>query len=286
VDVVHTRNAEAFFYGVLGAKLAGVRRVVHSEHGRVLPDTPRRMAAQRFLLRFVDAAFAVSAQLRRDLVTHLGISNGRFEVIYNGVDVARGVHADRASARRSLGATGDELVVGAVGRLVPVKNYGLLVRAFARVAASTRRPVRLVLLGEGPERAALQAAAAASGIAARTALLGHRDDVADLLAGLDVFVLPSVSEGLSNTLLEAMAAGVPVVASDVGGNREIVEDGRTGLLFASGEEAGLVERLTALVEDPAIRERLASAGRERVVSEFSIGAMIRNYEALYERVAR
>ena len=285
-DVVHTRNAEAFFYGVLAAKLAGVRRVVHSEHGRVLPDTRRRMAAQRLLLRFTDAAFAVSEQLRRDLVSHLGVCEGRFEVIYNGVDVARVARADRASARRALGAAADELVVGSVGRLVPVKNYGLLVRAFARVAGATARPMRLVLIGDGPERASLAAAAEAHGVAARTALLGHREDVAELLVGLDAFVLPSVSEGMSNTLLEAMAAGVPVVASDVGGNREIVADGRSGLLFASGDEAQLAAHLRGLLEDPGRRAQLGSAGHDRVVREFSMNAMIRNYEALYERVAR
>lgn len=285
-DLVHTRNAEAFFYGLLAAKLAGVRRVVHSEHGRALPDTPRRMAAQRFLLRFTDAAFAVSQQLRRDLMTHLGVPGDRFEVIHNGVDVTRIARADRASARGVLGAAEGEIVVGSVGRLVPVKNYELLLRAFGRVAAAASTSLRLVLVGDGSERARLESVAAACGIGPRTAFLGHRDDVADLFAGLDVFVLPSLSEGMSNTMLEAMAAGVPVVASDVGGNREIVEDGRSGLLFASRDEAGLAERLKRLVEDPACRARLGEAGRDRVALEFSMGAMIRGYEALYDRVAR
>jgi sugar transferase (PEP-CTERM/EpsH1 system associated) len=285
-DVVHTRNAEAFFYGVLGARLAGVRRVIHSEHGRVLPDTPRRMAAQRLLLRFTDAAFAVSEQLRRDLTAHLGVPKGRFEVIYNGVDVTRLAGADRAAARRALGAADGELVIGSVGRLVPVKNYELLLRAFGRVEAATRAPMRLVLVGDGPERASLQRTAAAAGIAPRTTLLGHREDVADLWVGLDVFVLPSLSEGMSNTLLEAMAAGVPVVASEVGGNGEIVEDGRSGLLFASGDEPGLADRLTGLLEGPARRAELGRAGQDRVAREFTMSAMIRKYEALYERVAR
>lgn len=284
-EVVHTRNAEAFFYGVLGAKLAGVRRVVHSEHGRVLPDTPRRMLAQRVLLRLTDAAFAVSEQLRRDLVAHLGVPERRFEVIYNGVDSTRIMRADRGVARRALGAGGDDLVIGSVGRLVSVKNYELLLRAFARVAASRAR-VRLLLVGEGPERGRLERAAAEAGIASRTELLGHREDVADLLVGLDVFVLPSVSEGMSNTLLEAMAAGVPVVASDVGGNPEIVEDGRSGLLFPSRDEAALAARLARLLDDPSARDELGRAGRERVAREFSMGAMIDRYEALYERIAR
>lgn len=284
-DVVHTRNAEAFFYGVLGAKLAGVRAIIHSEHGRVLPDSARRMVVQRWLLRLTDAAFSVSEQLRRDLVTHLRVPPGLFEVIYNGVDVTRIAAADRTAARRALGAPEGEIVIGTVGRLVPVKNYELLVRAFGRLASPSGRPTRLVFIGEGPERAKLEAAAAASGVAARTILLGHREDVADLLVGLDVFVLPSLSEGMSNTLLEAMAAGVPVVASDVGGNGEIVRDGETGLLFASGDEGGLAAHLETLVADPARRAGMGRTGYERVMREFSMAAMIRKYEALYERVA-
>ncbi|HEX4405714.1 MAG TPA: glycosyltransferase [Polyangia bacterium] len=281
-DVVHTRNAEAFFYGCLGARLAGVRAVVHSEHGRVLPDSPRRMAAQRWLLHATNAAFSVSRQLRADLITHLRVSEGRFEVIYNGVDVTRIAAADRDGARRALGAADGEIVIGSVGRLVSVKNYELLLRAFSRVSA----PGRLVLIGDGPERAKLESLAAASGVADRTTFLGHREDVAELMVGLDVFVLPSRSEGMSNTLLEAMAAAVPTIASDVGGNREIVEDGRSGLLFRSEDDAGLLDRLSRLVGDRERRAELGRAGRERVTRDFSMDAMIGKYEALYERVAR
>jgi glycosyltransferase involved in cell wall biosynthesis len=228
----------------------------------------------------------VSEQLRRDLVTHLRVSERRFDVIYNGVDTSRVGAADRGAARAALGAGPAEIVVGSVGRLVPVKNYELLVRAFGRVAGSRRTPLRLVLVGDGPERAALARAAVAAGVDRTTAFLGHREDVADLLVGFDVFVLPSISEGLSNTLLEAMAARVPVVASDVGGNREIVQEGRSGVLFASRDEAGLAERLAQIVDDPGLRAELGRAGRERVERRFSMGAMIESYEALYERVAR
>lgn len=280
-DIVHTRNAEAFFYGFLGAKLARRPALIHSEHGRVLPDSRRRMTVQRWFLGFTDAAFSVSEQLRRDLVKHLRVPEGRFDVVYNGVDVARLAGADRAQARRALGVADDEIVIGSVGRLVSVKNYALLLRAFGRVTG----PTRLVLIGDGPERAGLDALAATTGIAARTSLLGHREDVAALLVGLDVFVLPSLSEGLSNTVLEAMAAGVPTVASRVGGNGELIQDGFCGLLFESQDEEGLADRLIQLVRDPERRAALGRAGQERVMREFSMEAMLRKYEALYERVA-
>lgn len=280
-DVVHTRNAEAFFYGFLGAKLARGPSLIHSEHGRVLPDSCRRMTAQRWLLAFTDGAFSVSDRLRHDLVHHLRVPERRFEVIYNGVDMGRIASADRPSARQALGVGDEEIVIGSVGRLVPVKNYALLMRAFSRIAGS----VRLVLIGEGPERASLEALAASTGIAARTHLLGHREDVARLLVGLDIFVLPSLSEGMSNTALEAMAAGVPTIASDVGGNGEIIQDGVSGLLFESENEQELTERLVCLIGNPEHRARLGRAAQERVMHEFSMGAMIRKYEDLYARVA-
>ena len=282
-DIVHTRNAESFYYGFVAAKLAGVRALVHSEHGRILPDTPRRMHVQRWMLRFTNASFAVSEQLRRDMVQHVGVSPRRMEVIYNGVDVERFEQLKRSEARKLLGAADGEIMIGSVGRLVAVKNYELLVRAYGRLAATG---TRLVFIGEGQERPKLEAAAAACGASARVVLLGHREDVAHLLPGLDIFVLPSLSEGMSNTLLEAMAAGVAVVASDVGGNGEIIVDKETGLLFASGDEAGLHDRLATLLADPGRRAQLAQAGKSRAIGTFSMGAMVRGYESLYERVVR
>ena len=279
-DVVHTRNAEAFFYGFLGAKLARVPALIHSEHGRVLPDSPRRMTVQRWLLNFTDGAFSVSDQLRRDLVHHLRVPERRFEVIYNGVDVARIAGADRMRARRALGVNDHDIVIGSVGRLVSVKNYALLLRAFSHIA----EPAHLVLIGDGPERASLEALATAHGNAARTHLLGHREDVAELLVGLDIFVLPSLSEGMSNTMLEAMAAGVPTVASRVGGNSEIIQDQENGLLFESENERALTDLLVNLIAAPEHRAQLGRAGQERVMHEFSMRAMIQKYEALYERV--
>lgn len=276
VDIVHTRNVTAFFYGLVAARLAGVPAVVHSEHGRTFPERPRRAMAQRLMLRGTDAAFAVSAQLRADLVRELGVDRERFEVIHNGVDVtafcAAGPHVPSPRT----------MCIGSVGRLVPVKNYSLLLQAFARLPLSL--PCRLVLVGDGSERAALSKLATELGILDRVEFAGHRDDVAQLLRAMDIFVLPSLSEGLSNTLLEAMAAGVPVIASDVGGNREIVESEDSGLLFRCGDIEHAAAQLLRLVENATFRRSLGQAGAARVRKEFSIEAMIRRYENLYRRV--
>jgi len=286
--IVHTRNAEPFFYGFAGAKLARAQALVHSEHGRKFDDRPSRFAVQRWMSRHTDAIFAVSGQLKDDLVKHIGMPEASVEVLHNGVDLSRFNVAERATTHASTrdtlrlewGVPDGRLVVGSVGRLAAVKNYGLLVRA----VASSGLDVHLVLAGEGPERAALTALAESLGIASRVHLLGHCNDVDRVLGAFDVFVLPSFSEGMSNTLLEAMAAGVPPVASAVGGNGEIVRDGVDGRLFASDDEAGLAACLVALCRDDALRTRLAAAARERVHSAFDIRSMIERYEQLYERV--
>jgi sugar transferase (PEP-CTERM/EpsH1 system associated) len=279
VDIVHTRNAEAFFYGFLAGRLAGVPAVVHSEHGRVFPEKPWRALAQRLLLRHVDAAFAVSEQLRSDLVSGLHVPADRFEVLYNGVDIQR---FQREPAHRFRHDVARGLVIGSVGRLVAVKNYGLLLRAMARLPHAPS--CRLILIGDGPERSALTQLATQLGLEDRVEFSGHREDVPHLLAELDIFVLPSLSEGLSNTLLEAMAAGLPVLASDVGGNRELIESERTGVLFPSGDDAALAAQLARLLGSAELRARLGNAAALRARSEFSMEAMLARYASLYRRV--
>lgn len=290
--IVHTRNAEPFFYGFAGAKLARTQALVHSEHGRKFDDRQARFVVQRWMSRHTDAIFAVSDQLKADLVQHIGLSASAIEVLHNGVDLSRFAVADgqyvhaagrdteRDALRRAWGVPDGALVVGSVGRLVAVKNFGLLLRA----VASGGLDVHLVLAGEGPEREALTTLGASLGIASRLHLLGHSNNIDNVLRAFDVFVLPSLSEGMSNTLLEAMAAGVPAIASAVGGNGEIVRDGVDGKLFASDDLASLVACLTDLCHDDALRLRYAAAARDRVHSSFDIRYMINRYEQLYERV--
>lgn len=280
-DIVHTRNPEAFFYGFLGARLAGVGAVIHSEHGRTLPDKLHRMLLQRLFIRFTDRVFAVSEQLKRDLVIHVGMPAPRIDVIYNGVNPDKFHGADRPAIRRELGVRDSDIVIGSVGRLAPVKNYGLLLQAVPGLLVS--HDVTVMFVGDGPERPILEALADSLQIRQRVRFLGHRNDVRDLLAAMDIFVLPSHSEGMSNTLLEAMAASVPVVASAVGGNTEIVRDQQDGLIFPAGNLERLRVCLALLCNDSAYRQHLGQSGYARVVQAFSIQAMIARYEELYNR---
>lgn len=282
-DVVHTRNATAFLYGVLGAKLAGVPTIVHSEHGRTFDDRKIRLYAQKFLTIFADAVFAVSAQLKHDVAARVGIPAADIGVLYNGVDLSNVVKTSKTTFCKQIGVDEDTLIVGSVGRLVAVKNYGLFLRSIAHLRIPN---VAVVLIGEGPERNALELEAARLGIADSVHFLGHREDAKSLLSAFDVFVLPSFSEGLSNTILEAMAARVPVIASNVGGNPELVQDGATGFLFENNDIESLSKALKALLVSPIQRNHFAAAGRERVERDFSMETMISNYEAFYENSRR
>lgn len=278
IDIVHTRNLEAFLYGAIAAKIAGTPRLIHSEHGRTFPERPHRAWLQRRLLKGTDYAFAVSERLKTDLVREIGLQPDLLDVIWNGVDF-RCFAPGARPADRPL----DEIVIGSVGRLVAVKNYALLLQAVSQLREGP--PIRVVLVGDGPESGSLRRLAATLGLEDRVLFVGHSDDVPALLRAMDIFVLPSVSEGMSNTLLEAMASGVVVVASDVGGNGELIEDGTTGLLFHSGDVKALTYHLRRLVYDTALRTRLAAAALSRARQEFSMDAMIARYEEMYRRVA-
>lgn len=277
-DIVHTRNVESFFYAGVAARLAGVPVLVHSEHGRTFDDRPLRFHAQRVLSRGADGIFAVSSQLRDDLVRHVGLPARRVDVLHNGVDHRRFASADRRTARAALGLPEQAFVVGSVGRLAAVKNYPMLLRACAALRADD---IWLVLAGEGPERSTLERLVEELGLAGRVRLLGHRDDVSQVLAALDVFALPSRSEGMSNTLLEAMAAGLPAVVTRVGGNPEILRDAIDGELVGDDDAAAFAQALGRLARDPSRRAAMGESARRRVAEAFSIEAMVERYARYY-----
>jgi sugar transferase (PEP-CTERM/EpsH1 system associated) len=285
-DVVHSRNWGAFD-AVLAARLAGVRVVVHGEHGRVIEDlrgdNRRRNRLRRALAPLVTRFVTVSSDLAAWLVGTVGISRTKVVTIPNGVDTDRFAPGDGAALRRALALPAGGLVVGAIGRLDPVKDHLALLEAFARLVPVP--DVVLVIAGEGPCRAALEARVGALGLDKRVRLLGERGDVPDLLRAMDVFVLSSIGEGVSNTVLEAMATGLPVVATRVGGTPELVIPGVTGLLVPAGDAGALADALATYAGDPALRRRHGGAGRRRAVEQFGLRAMADGYRALYLALA-
>ncbi len=284
-DVVHTRNWTCID-AVLGARLAGVPVVIHGEHGREADDPEGRNALRRHVRRLlallVTEFVAVSRDLARWLVEDVGVPAAKVTQIYNGVDAEAFSPADKEAARRALGIRDGALVIGTVGRLDPVKDHRGLLEAFGRIAHHPH--AQLVIVGDGPRRAALERDRGALGLDGRVLMLGERQDVAGILRALDVFALPSLGEGISNALLEAMASGLPVVATRVGGNPELVDHDVTGMLVSPRSADALAEAFARYLSDPALIRKHGEAGRCRAVRDFSLDRMFESYESLYSRL--
>jgi sugar transferase (PEP-CTERM/EpsH1 system associated) len=291
-DIVHTRNLSAL-EGQLVAALAGVRARVHGEHGRDVFDlhgANRKYNVLRRVLRpLVGRYITVSRDLAEWLVDSVGVEPARIEQIYNGVDAVR--FHPRAEGFRAVGPagffTGSEIIIGAVGRMVAVKDHLTLVRAFIELIGRSpdlRKRVRLIIVGEGPVRAECLALLAEAGAESLAWLPGERDDVPDLMRTFDVFALPSLGEGISNTILEAMATGLPVVATRVGGNPELVDEGVTGTLVPVGMHRALAAALRTYVDDIALARQHGANARKRAEERFSIDAMVAGYLAVYDAV--
>jgi glycosyltransferase involved in cell wall biosynthesis len=230
----------------------------------------------------------VSHQLKELQARRTGFRADRIAVIHNGVDGGRFFPdaAARARMRRELGLTEDEFCIGAVGNLLPVKDHMTLLKAAHHVGAGSR-PWRVVIAGEGSERAALERfLSERPECKQRVCLIGSSDRVPELLNAMDVYVLPSLNEGICNSLLEAMSTGLPVIATATGGTPEVVADGECGLLFPVGDFNALAKYLRQLQAQRDFRIRLGQNAIRRARSEFSIESMVRNYANLYETLGR
>jgi L-malate glycosyltransferase len=277
--IVHTHAWGTLCEGLVAARLARVPVVVHGEHG-TLNMKRRNLMVQNWAWRRVDQVLSVSSTLAARMAAEVGFPADGIRTIRNGVDLSRFQQRSQSDARQLLGLDPTEFVVGTVGRLVPVKNQAMLLDA---AAALQRRNVRVttVIVGDGPLTQELQSRAAALGIAPSVRLLGERPDVERVLGAFDVFALTSVSEGLSNTIQEAMASGLPVVATRVGGADELVDHDRTGVLVPSNDPIALANALESLLVAPERRLTMARAARTRAQSEFSLDKMVGAYEELY-----
>lgn len=287
VDVVHSHNFSTWLYTALALRgLTRSVRHVHTEHSNV-EFRARRYWLERLLGRMTTYTVAVSAAVRDTMIGDIGIPPDRVRLIYNGIDTKRFAPdaARRQSMRQALGVGADAVVIGIVARLAAVKDHATLVRAFARLRCSCARPVQLVLVGEGPERIALEREVAAHGLGADVHLAGEQHNTDDWLRAFDIYALSSISEGMNLTLLEAMSTGLPVVATDVGGNPEIVRDGETGLLAPARDADAMAAALARLVESDTLRARMGAAGRGRVEECFSQESMLQAYSELYRPAA-
>ncbi len=282
--VVHTHNANAHYHAVLAAIGLPLSRLVNTRHGmgQANPGSRAEWLYRRSMTR-TDAVAAVCEAARARFEAQGVQPRTRLVSIPNGIHVERFQLADaaeRRALRASLGLPVSIPVVGSVGRLNPVKDQALMLDAVARLRARGV-DVALVLVGDGPLRDALATQVARLGLGDRVRLLGDRGDVPTLLRGLDLFALSSRSEGYSMALLEACAAGLPIVATDVGGNREIVFDGRNGRLVAAGDVEAFADAVAGLVAEPALAARMGLAARAWALRDATVATMAERYHALY-----
>lgn len=288
--IVHTRNFGAL-EAILAARLARVPVAIHSEHGyelEILQGLPtRRRTLCRALFPMADAVFTVTEELRKYHSRQSWLPKAKFRVIHNGVSTERFAPQRTVGTeiRNELGIPTGCFVIGSVGRLVPIKDHFTLLRA-AEVLLRERKDLHVLLVGDGPERAKLQEYVGGSPeLPGRVTFCGASDRVPELMNAMQVFVLPSICEGMSNTVLEAMATGLPLVVTRAGGNPELVVDGATGFLFPPRDVQALAQHLAKLVESPDLRRSFGEKARQRVVEQFSLAGMIQNYRDLYFELA-
>ena len=282
-DLLHLHGARAGIAGTRAARRLGIRPVIYTAHAfpfnRRLPE-PLRWLAARIEAATCSGADRVICLTRgdRDEAARRGIATGNFVRVANGVDVAR--FSGVADRRAELGLAPDAPVVGMLARLVPQKDPVAFVR-MARLVAERVPAARFLLVGDGPLRGEVEEAARAAGLGERLRLPGFRRDVPELLATLDVAVFPSRWEGLPITLLEAMAAGRAVVASELPGHAEVIEPGASGMLAPPGRPERFADEVVALLADPARRAALGRAARERVEQAYGVERMVRETVEVY-----
>lgn len=290
--IVHTRNISTLETSVI-AWLAGVPVRIHGEHGRDIYDLhgkhKRYQKLRRICAPFINQFIAVSQDLADWLVDEVTINKNKIVQLYNGVD-ADLFHPTGEEKKKRQFMPADftdpnSIIIGTVGRLEPVKDQLTLVRAFIELVhhkSELSGRLRLVLLGDGSLRSEIEELLSNSGVQRQVWLAGSQDNVPDILRDLDIFVLPSLGEGISNTILEAMACGLPVVATNVGGNSELVEEAITGTLVPANEPVALAGALNRYIRDRGLIQSHGAAGRRRVEELFSLSSMMRRYQSVYD----
>jgi sugar transferase (PEP-CTERM/EpsH1 system associated) len=284
--VVHSRNWGAI-EAIPAAKMAGVPVSIHSEHGYeldMLAGMPwRRRAMRRFAFQMADAVFTVTNDLREYHAKYSGFDPSRMRVLYNGVNTQQFFPRQslRRELRQRLGLSDSSMVLGTVSRMVPLKSHETLLQAAEKMLAQGLN-VQVLLVGSGPQRGVYeQYVKDSASLGDKVVFVDDSSDVAAMLNAMDVFVLCSRCEGMSNTILEAMASGLPVIATAVGGNVEVVDDNVTGFLFEPGDAAALGFRAGQLHASRDLYLAMAQAARKRAVEQFSLESMLNGYRDMY-----
>lgn len=283
VHILRTHQYEPGFYGRLAALLAGTPQVICSFHNIYRRRKWHRERINRFLSRFTDRIVAVSECVKSDLVRYDSVPSHKVKVIYNGIDPAQFEGEVRESeVKLALGISPHCRVVGTIGRMTPQKGHALLLESFAELRK--RGDLKLLIVGDGPLRQSLQKRAEELGIGADVYFAGFRRDVYPLLRIMEVFVFPSLWEGMPTTIIEAMAAGRGVVASDLAPIREIIPTSDLGILVSPNDERSLRHGIGHLLDNGGLSEKMGKRSREYALSRFSIQKTISEYQNLFAQI--
>jgi glycosyltransferase involved in cell wall biosynthesis len=281
VRLVNGHDIGATFYACLAARLAGGPRVIHTEHSQVLTLTSHLPLHRWLMQHWVHYSIAVSSELARQLWEKLRIPREQITFIPNAVDTSRFASGgDGKSVRKLLGLSETDFVVGTIGRLTKQKGQSDLLNAFPAIVAK-RPDSKLVIVGDGELRSELEALAMSIGIFERVIFAGNRRDIPELLNAFDVFALPSLWEGQPMVLMEAMAAGKVIVASNVGDNGTLLGSGERGMLVDSGDVAGLADAIGRVATDPTGAAEFGTKAQSHALQAFSAASMVRRHEQVF-----
>lgn len=276
IDVVHTHNMGPLFYGTLAARMARVPVVINTRHGRA------KKQKHPIIWHMNNAVVTISEDAKTELLKFNGVNPGKVKVIYNGIDIRRySKQRENNTVKMALNIEPSTQIIGTVARLAAEKDQFTLLDTFSKVAGKIDN-TKLIIVGDGPLRKELTDYANGLGISDKVLFLGFRENIPDIINIFDVFVLSSLMEGVSLTLLEAMASELPIVATNVGGNPEVVIDGVTGFLVPPKEPEKTAEAIAKILQNPELAQKMGGAGRKRVEEKFSLERMVREYGELYE----
>lgn len=283
IDVIHTHNTQPFVDGTTAALMSGVRTIVHTDHSRVYPDKIRYIFAEWLMSHFVYKVVAVSDSTAQDLIKYEKISPRKIITVPNGIDGSRfNISVDKIKKRKELGISGKGPVIGITARLVEQKGINYLIKAMPAVIDELPGTT-LVVAGEGDYEEILKNEAKAAGVDGNILFLGPRLDIPELLPVFDAYVLPSIWEGLPMSLLEAMAAGCPIIATKVGGIPKLIEHGVNGSLVEPADPVHLAAEIIKLLKDPALRTAYSQKNLVLFKQKYEASIMTKRYEKLYLR---
>jgi len=280
IDVLHCHQYTPWVYGVLASIFTGTK-VIFTEHGRFYPDRSswKRKYINPFLVRLTDHITAISKATRQALVDYEYIPASKIDVIYNGIAELESNITKSQQLRKKLSIPEDSLILGTISRLDPIKNHRLLISSFAKIQ---HPELILLIVGDGEIRSNLENLVKQLGISEKVIFTGFQTTPVDYLQLMDIFLLPSLSEGTSMTLLEAMSLSKACIVTDVGGNPEIIEDNVSGLVTPSDDEKRLITACDLLLKDSKLRKKLGDAGRAQFEERFTVQSMLKNYQDIYQ----